>query len=339
MQRNIIILLLLAVCSANAWAQQGSNKIINPYHKNYYDSLKEEKYPYHLPLLGAKASKKGYDMPLPVGIMGTFYLQNSQILIPSIRVGNNPDVNLNLDTIIEFGDIQNTAVNEGLRADAWILPFLNVYGIFGVLQTKTVVPVVAPVTFTTTQKFTGYSYGGGVTLAGGIGPIFCIWDHNLTWADMEQLEKPVLSYNMSLRLGHTFVDPRKATRNFGFWMGTSFQHLDLSTRGSVKLSDVFSPDADKIDRIKQQLETWYNGLGPAQKIAAQELYDAISSHINGNPSDASIYYDLQKELKSPWNFMIGVQYQHNKTWQYRIEVGGITTRTSILVTANYRLGI
>ncbi len=54
---------VLFVCG-ELLAQTGAYKQINPYHKYYADSLKTMEYKPIFPLLGQKAYKKGYDIPL-----------------------------------------------------------------------------------------------------------------------------------------------------------------------------------------------------------------------------------------------------------------------------------
>ena len=341
--RNIIIglsiffLPALLPCGLQVAAQYAS-KEINPFHKAYHDSLMKMNYPYTFPLLAKKAYKKGYDIPYTYGISTVLYKQRQNVIIKKTEIGINDLQPVDLSGFIRFGDIETKTSAYTVRPDMWVLPFLNVYGIFGIGNSETKVPLVRPVNFTTVQKFNVKSAGVGVTLAGGLGPVFVVVDNNINFADVEVLAEPVPAYNLDMRVGHNFVHPRRADRGLAIWFGTFYQRINGDTKGSITVKDLFPNGSDDLqDNFIDHLNEWASGLPPPQQIVANQIIKKIDDYLNGvDVGDARITYLLDKELEKPWNMVFGAQYQHNKNWQFRCEVGTFGKRTSFLLMANYR---
>lgn len=66
------------------------------------------------------------------------------------------------------------------------------------------------------------------------------------------------------------------------------------------------------------------------------MIDNIKDYLDGlNLGDGAIHYNIDKELAGPWNMIFGAQYQHNKRWQIRTEVGTFGKRTQFLLNMNY----
>jgi len=148
-------------------------------------------YPYTFPLLGKKAYKKGFDIPYAWGISPVYFAQRQDIEIAEIAVGLNDGSLADISGIVGFGRIENKVSTFTIRPDLWVLPFLNIYGIFGFGKTSTEVPLVKPIDFTTVQNFDATSAGLGFTFAGGIGPVIVIIDNNFNWANVEAFVEPV----------------------------------------------------------------------------------------------------------------------------------------------------
>ena len=107
-----------------------TNKIVGEKNIAEEDSLKSRPYPYSLPIWGAKATEKGYDLPYSAGVSLNYFWQQSDLIITDLFVGFNEGPMYDLDEIIRFDDAVSTASIFTIRPDIWLLPFLNVYGIF-----------------------------------------------------------------------------------------------------------------------------------------------------------------------------------------------------------------
>jgi hypothetical protein len=149
---------------------------------------------------------------------------------------------------------------------------------------------------------------------------------NWTWNRMSNLDAPVNSFILTPRVG----------RNFGevggirlvAWVGAMRQKIGSQTNGSISLKDAVDPDSDLAGRA----EAWYEGLTPGERLALQPIISRLQD------SDATIHYDLKKQIKQKWNMTLGGELGFNDRFQLRAEVGFIG-RTQVIAGFNYRFGV
>ncbi len=215
--QKIYTLLLVSIFlfQANVSGQYVTKKV-RSVHQLYTDSLKNVEYDYIFPILGQAAYKQGFDIPYPAGIMANFISIDQGIDITNMQLGfdgTNNDIPLTPIEFIDFGETRNTSYSYNIRPDLWILPFFNVYGLFGSGKSVTEVNLVAPVALKSVveQKIT--TTGFGAMTAFGIGPVWVNVDANWTWNKPELLDKPVQVNVLGLRIGHTFTFKKRPERN------------------------------------------------------------------------------------------------------------------------------
>ena len=376
LKSSFIIVLLGLFCSTQA--QVYSDKVVGKKHAELSDSLKTTEYPYILPILGKKAAKMGFDLPYSAGLGVNYVWQRSELVIENLSVGFNNGPLHDLDEIIRF----NSAIAEGsvvnFRPDVWVLPFLNVYGIFATSNTSTAVDfgIWLPTdigkpdeewreiaNFKTKASFSGNTtVGFGLTPTLGVGGGWIALDMNFTWSDVSALEKPVYVFNFGPRFGKSFR-LKKPQQNVAVWVGGFRVKFASETNGSLPVSDFISLDtlSMKIDQgqarvteANNNLNTWWNGLTTAEKnnplnkakfdagtrviTRTSEFLESAEAAINRG-SDASIQYSLDKRVKDAWNFIVGGQFQLNKHWMLRAEYGFLGTRTQFIGGLQYRFGL
>ena len=148
-----------------------------------------------LPLLGEEATKRGIELPLPFGAGLVYYHLDRDIEVSDIRLGLN---GAPPQSVGQLAKLSSTSVvdNYNLKLDAWILPFLNLYGIVGYVSnhSDTHVSVSLPPllpggptrnrTMTVPTDIEGSVGGLGMTLAGGYGPYFMTYDADFAQADL-----------------------------------------------------------------------------------------------------------------------------------------------------------
>lgn len=314
---------------------QGMGKMDNPAYQAYFDSLKTMDYKYPLPILGKSAYKKGYDLPLAWGFSGVYFTQTQQISIDRTLIGFNGSELVDVSNIIKFGPTIATTNAYTVRPDVWIFPFFNLYGIFGVGTTETEVNLIEPVGFSTTQKFTVSSYGVGTTLSGAVGPVWLAWDNNYNFANIDVVVEPVPAFNSSLRVGHTLRFPYQPERSLSIWGGVFYQVIQNDTEGSIPLEDVFPNFGN--DLIIDYLYEWAETLPPTQRVIVNQIIDKLDEITNGiDPGESTIEYKLDKRVTAPFNLIFGAQYQFNKNWMLRSELGVFGKRSQFLLNLNYR---
>ena len=130
----------------------------------------------HLPIWGTEAQAKGFQIPLPFGIGVNYYREQQPFNINNLKVGIGGRAPVSVDGFAQLERVDTTQQNVTARLDAWIFPFLNLYGILGYTSGEMdgVVGLPAvPLLRIPAQElpisisYEGPTFGGGATLAGG----------------------------------------------------------------------------------------------------------------------------------------------------------------------------
>lgn len=298
-----------------------------------------KEYPYHLPILGAKAYSKGYKLPLPIGVMLNYIynkqniiLENFEMFVQKPGVADPTDEDfIDLSEVIQFGQSQVSINTFNVRGDVWLLPFFSVGGYYGRFRSLTTVRLTKPLPIVAESKAEGKYWGFNLLAVAPVGPLNIAVDYSWSWTTNELLNKPVLVNVAGIRVIKNFPVQNKPDMFFGVWAGTQFQFLDAQTDGKVALQDVLDPDG----LVQEDLDNWYNGLSDTQKEAyGDRIYDGISGFVN-----STIHYKFDKRLEYNWNMVAGGQWQVNRRFQIRGEAGFIRNKQQYMLSANYRFGI
>jgi hypothetical protein len=367
----------LTVCaiflSSIVFGQVFTNKEVGKKNKVLIDSLEQTEYPYSLPIWGAKATKAGYDLPYSAGVSVQYFWQESAIVINNLNVGFNNGPMYNLDEIVRFDDAIATAQAITVRPDVWVFPFLNVYGILGSAAASTQVdfgiyvpdpegPAREIIETGTLVEFQTATYGFGITPTIGVGGGFFALDMNVTWTDVPQLDAPAFTFVFGPRIGKSFKF-KKPEQNIAVWVGGFRIHTRSNTSGSINLNEIINTEGlqEKVDNgiikvgdAQVQADSWWDGLSPKEQrdpvnVAKYEASNRALGKAGGilssadqalnDGNSATVQYQMDKELKDMWNFIIGSQYQLNKHWMLRGEAGFLASRTQVMVGLQYRFGL
>jgi opacity protein-like surface antigen len=325
---------------ASKTVREGKNKV-------YVDSLKSLKYNRVFPFWGQKAYSRGIDVVYPLGIMANYFWVDQGIIIDNFQLGfdnayGGPfDFPLQplSDSIIAFGNNTNKSYSLNVRPDLWVFPFIDIYGIFGWGKSTTSIEVNAfqyspePIQFTSIVEQNIATYGLGVLLAGGLGPIWISLDANITWNKPQLLEKATMANVVGIRMGKVFKFKNRPQSNISLWIGTMFVAMQSETLGQIALRDAI-PDFDNVkDNLITELENKKDETG----LIGDKLIDALIDAIENRNGESVLSYSMDKQVKAHWNGLVGAQYQFNKNWQLRVEGGVIGDRKSVLASLNYRI--
>lgn len=372
--KNInLVFITVFFLSMPLFGQVYTDKVVGKKNEAVIDSLKITEYPYSLPIWGDKATKKGFSLPYSAGLSVNYFWQKSDLTIDNLYVGFNNGPQYNLDQIIRFNSSVAEASSINIRPDIWLLPFLNVYGILGKIQTSTTINAGLWVpdannnwsevlAFGSKANFDGTTFGLGMTPTIGIGGGWLALDMNVAWTDLDALDKPAQSFIFGPRMGKTFK-LNKPEQNITVWTGAFRVHLKSETSGSLSLTEVVSGgDAQakvdagfaKVEEKQTSVDNWWNGLTPAQQAnpvnvakhntanKALETAGNFLTAVDGALStigNSTVQYSLEKAPKDAWNFIIGSQYQYNKHLMIRAECGFLGTRTQFMTSLQYRFGL
>lgn len=370
MKTSFITVILIFILLGNTFAQVYSDKVVGAKNEELSDSIKKSDYPYALPIWGAKAVARGYDLPYSAGVSVNYLTQESSLIINNLFVGFNNGPMYNLDEIVRFDDATSWAGGMTVRPDIWLLPFLNVYGLLGYANTSTEINagVYLPdinnewqeiISFSTKAEFKAQVMGIGMTPTIGIGGGWLAMDMNVAWTDVDALDKPVFTFVFGPRLGKSFRF-KKPEQNIAFWVGGFRVNFSSETKGSLNLSEVVDTDElqVKVDQGIQKVsdgqiavDNWWTSLTPieqknpvnaAKYNTANRALETAGNFLNSadaalnDDQSATVQYSLDKNLKDKWNFIIGSQYQLNKHWMLRAEYGFLGSRTQFMTSLQYR---
>jgi hypothetical protein len=316
--------LLVLLCTSAPALAQNPDLILSQAER---DSILKD-YDSFFPIWGRQAIERGFDLPRAFGIGFNAVYITQNIDIDNLLLSTDADP-LEPINAIQFGTTTADAFSETIRADLWVFPFLNVYGLAGPGQAKTSVEVTTPIGFTSEVDQKATTYGVGLTGAMGIKRNWLSVDVNWTWSDLEKLEDPVMIRILGLRYGRAIK--LSGRKRLAIWVGTMNQKVELETRGSVRFDEAVPPEFwDDVENIPST--PWYAGLTPAEKAVVDRFLQRILAS-----KATTINYGLDKSLSDPWNMLVGSQLTLSKSWELRAEAGFIG-RLSILVGLNYRLG-
>ena len=255
-----------------------------------------------LPL--GKSLAAGHELPLPLGISANvFFLEQDMeaqaiaIDIPPLPLPTGP-LQLPPGLPAESAKLESRATSTTAKIDAWVLPFLNVYGVAGYVDGETTAsgfsvgglpPELAsllPNSFAI--SYSGPDYGVGGTLAAGYNQFFASLDANYTESDLDIGDSTIEAFVISPRIG---ITGDLGGLSGALYVGAMYQDVDEQQNGTVKF--------------------------PIMGMAVPVGYDVISA------------------AKEEWNYLVGANLKASESWNYGIEVG-FSDRTHVMATLNYR---
>ncbi len=214
--------------------------------------VSQEKH-FFLPLMGGKAREQGYSLPRALGVGVNFISINRPTEITSVRAGVN---NTGLNEIDHLSFSALASVRTVMcRFDAWLLPFLNVYGLGGYIWNTSRVDVTIDLPerpgteITSNGELEGPTYGGGTTLAGGYKWFFASADFNITYSQLNELSEFVAKL-YSVRLGWNGMAGDSPIR---LYSGAEYWDTKRTIGGSIPVEDgvvetvEFAVDQEPVD--------------------------------------------------------------------------------------------
>jgi len=196
----------------------------------------EDRWSNFLPILGQAACELGYVLPRPFGVSVGYMHQDQPFDVGGIFVNG---IDVKTPGVAVVNEVQNEEGTYTLRADVWILPFWNIYGILATSSGQAIGPLMVnlePV-FPTLCKLPGNDCnvdtkfkldynanvrGYGTTIAGGYKDFFGMIDFNWTTADLDISLTDAKAKVISSRIGWN----GKIGKFTGvLWVGVMYQDI------------------------------------------------------------------------------------------------------------------
>ncbi|EHU5001814.1 TonB-dependent receptor [Vibrio vulnificus] len=251
---------------------------------------------FSLPIWKEDAEALGYTLPKPIGFNLSYMTMEQGINVDSIDLQGLDFIQLNADPGKQYTEVLT------LRADVWLFPFLNLYGLVGKLDGYSTTDVTLTVGFNPNKPFItheiqdfrldldGYTTGFGAVLVGGYENWFALVDASFTQSRLTVIEGTIDAIVISPRVGYDFNRHGTPLR---IWAGAMYQDVEQTLRGSV--SDL-SPSSRGLSNLK---------------------------------------FEVQQHLQTPWNPIVGMQYQISESW-YLLGEFGFGDRQSMFLSVDRR---
>lgn len=325
-------------------------------------------YPYVLPVWGQKAQDRGMadQLQLPFGLNLNYVNAYLDMVITdfNLKVGGKDFSGvINLETL-NFQEVSATTNGLNLRADAWVLPFLNVYGLFSSVTGGTNVAlqptwkdaegdvILQLPEFSSNVEFDALAYGLGTTLIFGWDGYFSSIDMNYSRTETELLDDQVGYLTLSARGGHRFFI-NKANKDLFIapYVGVMYRNFvgPRGSNGSINLDEVF-PELqgtfnEKVDGKIAANEAIINdpSTSASERIKLQAQNQALQT-IENQVNESGVFsteidYFIQKELVQTITFQFGFNLQINKNWMVRGEYGIADSQRFLMSGVQYRFGV
>jgi hypothetical protein len=224
-----------------------------------------------LPLFGDVARERGYELPLPFGVTANFMYINTDFKVDSISIGlgGAPPAEV---SFLDFDEDRASAKTTTMRFDAWLLPFLNVYGVVGYTWANSALDVTIPIGPDPTPihvdfESDGITYGGGGTLVGGYQNVFAMVDGNYTFTNFDQFDSKISKWVVSGRVG---LSGRLGPVKGQVWVGTMVIDNELTLTGTLR-TGIGLVDPVRF-KVEQSNEHPWNALVGGQWEISQSVH-------------------------------------------------------------------
>ncbi|WP_041523755.1 hypothetical protein [Gilvimarinus agarilyticus] len=189
------------------------------------------KWPHSLPLMGQEAVDAGFNLPLPFGVGVSVANVRQQMSLTELNVGFNGAEKVPYE-FVAFSGAETSLQTQQIKADMWLLPFLNVYAMVGKVQGDLRMDVtldgdtllqnngtdcsgiIKPplclvlegreVEFPVRANVRPTTYGGGAVLAGGWRDWFAVLPVNVTYSQPNDAWAEGNSLTITPRVGRAF---------------------------------------------------------------------------------------------------------------------------------------
>jgi len=257
---GFVFLLLFFVLTKSSFSQQSGFGIIPDKQYLWFNNANKTLVETAIPIVqvpptcGKKRRAAGNDLALPFGTTAEFSFTRQFYEADNLMLSNDSN-----DIVVTgTASVQNSTagnIQVVFRPDVWLLPILNVYGLFGYSQSTTNpdftvpevtvsnVPIIGEITLDTAVTineelvFYGPVYGGGATISAGYGFFFFVLDYKYSVVKPGGTEDKLNSHNFSGKLGVLLGNNSKKTKA-SVWTGVRYINDNHTFRGEVDTKDV-----------------------------------------------------------------------------------------------------
>ena len=270
------------------------------------DPATPEPHPSGLPIWGAEAAARGYQIPLPFGIGVTAYSAQQPVDIHDLQLGRNGNPPVSVSNFLQINRVDTSQQNISAKFDVLVFPFLDVYGLAGYTKGTTkgliqipadpILDIIEPRQLQLNASFSGPTYGLGLTLQGGT--------KVNDWHDLTAI---------------VVADWNRTKTNLSFDNET----LIANTK---PVATVFSARLGVHATV---------GTSNGAAIWVGAMHQAIQQKVAGSVANTDLQFAVIQSPAQPWNTLFGGLYEFGKSGYVLLE-GGVGERKSVLLAGVYR---
>ena len=259
-----------------------------------------------LPIWGAEAEARGYQVPLPFGIGVTAYSARQPVNIRDLQLGRNGNAPVSVTNFLQIDRVDTSQQNVSAKFDVLIFPFLDVYGIAGYTKGTTrgliqvpadpILGLIEARQLELDAAFNGPTYGAGVTVQGGT--------KVSDWRDLTAI---------------AVADWNRTRTNL------SFENESLIAE-TKPVATVFSARVGLHGTI---------GTSAGAAIWTGAMHQSIQQTVAGSVANTDLQFIVVQSPTQPWNTLLGGLVEFGRHGYVLVE-GGFGDRKSILAAAVYR---
>lgn len=251
-----------------------------------------------LPLARGWFEKQNIDLPLPYGASAFFTYMSRNVDISNVEVAFQDQPKQSINDFSNF-NLNNKSAVAAVKVDAWLLPFVNIYGLFGVVTTDatldatiTIERIIFPgpdiiLPISSSSNIQGNYFGMGSTMVAGHGSWFVLGDVNYGFSKLDEFDGKI-----------------------DFWM--------FSTRTGFQTK-----------MNKNQLRTWIGGMYLSSN---RTLHLSVENDILG-----MVEVDVYQQTQNPFTIQLGAGLNLGKHFEVIAELGTNLSDASLgVLTTTYR---
>ena len=271
-------------------------------------------WPHRLPFMAQSVIDLGFELPKPYGVAVIPVWLRQDLVLTDLAIGIDGPPETEID-FVDFGTpfVENTTLQ--LKFDAWVLPFMNVFATVGKFDGKATIPL----SFVGSDLF----------------PDFCrLFPNNANCVrTFSAVAKPEYEgENVSLGINLAMGWDRFFVTIPATYAWTSVDIIP-QTVTAVNITPRIGMTGEMGER-----GTVAVFIGATYLDAEVIIADEIVFDTPGGPEgdQTLLSFRINQRNKDKWNYLIGFNWEMNRSWSVNVEAGFGGSRENVIAGATYR---